>query len=279
VVWAHGFETLGWYRRLFRVHTVRQVASFALSSTRRQLTYRRLVRYCRRTGRGAFVVPSRWMLSAMQIDTLSQVPRAHVIPNPVDGNLFPYVEKTPDMRTRVMLLRSFESRKYATDIATDAIARLSGHQAFRAFEFNLIGQGRLFQRAAARLQRFPNVHLHERFSPQSEIPALHAQHGVMLCPTRQDSQGVSMCEAMSSGLVPLASDNTAIPEFVTDGVSGLLSKSSRQIAEQLLRLHADPELFGRLSRGAGEEARRKCGLPAVAQRELEVLESAVFRSV
>lgn len=39
--------------------------------------------------------------------------------------------------------------------------------------------------------------------------------GVMLIPTRQDAQGVSMCEAICSGLVVVTSDNTANPEFAS----------------------------------------------------------------
>jgi glycosyltransferase involved in cell wall biosynthesis len=120
--------------------------------------------------------------------------------------------------------------------------------------------------------------MHEQYVAQAEIPALHAEHGVMLCPTRQDSQGVTMCEAMSSGLVPLATRNAAIPEFVTDGIGGLLSASSREIADQLLRLHDDPELFARLSRGAAREVCHKCELTHVIARELEILERAAART-
>ena len=41
---------------------------------------------------------------------------------------------------------------------------------------------------------------------------LIVNNGIFICPTRQDAQGVSMCEAMSSGLVPITLYNTAIPE-------------------------------------------------------------------
>lgn len=278
VAWVHGYEALGWYRRLFRIESAARLAGFAVSGTRRLLKFRRLVAHCRRTGRGAFVVPSRWMLNTVQLDTLARLPRAEIVPNPIDGALFRYVEKTPDMRTRVLLLRSFDSRKYATDIAVDAIVHLSSHPAFASFQFSLYGRGRLFAPAAARLRPFANVRMHERYVAQADIPALHAEHGVMLCPTRQDSQGVTMCEAMSSGLVPLATRNAAIPEFVTDGVGGLLSASSREIAAQLLQLRDDPDLFARLSRGAAAEVRRKCELTQVVERELEILERAVART-
>src|SRR5262249_34617738 len=147
-----------------------------------------------------------------------------------------YREKPAPLRTQVLLLRSFDTTKYATDIAADAIVRLARHRSFGEFSFTLCGRGRLFPEIAARLGRYPNVTLLESYFPQRELPALHARHGVMLCPTRQDTHGVSMCEAMSSGLVPIATRVSAIPEFVSDGVNGRLADGSRGIVRALLEL-------------------------------------------
>jgi glycosyltransferase involved in cell wall biosynthesis len=175
------------------------------------------------------------------------------------------------------MIRSFDSKKYATDIATESILHLSRHQAFSQFDFSIYGRGHLFAETAAKLRKFRNVHMHETFLPQRSIPALHAEHGVMLCPTRQDTHGVSMCEAMASGLVPLTSRNTAIPEYVTDGVSGILTRSPRQLARAMLQLYEQPDLFVNMSRNAAEVVRRQCGLDSVILREFEIIEDTVSR--
>jgi glycosyltransferase involved in cell wall biosynthesis len=212
------------------------------------------------------------MRDVLRTDTLLPHAPVEVIPNPIDGELFRYAEKPAELRNRVLLLRPFTSRKYATDVAADAIVELSRQPAFEAFRFSIYGDGELFPLVAQRLARFPNVELHRHFLPQREIPALHAQHGVLLCPTRQDTHGVTMCEGMAGGLVPVTTRNSAIPEFVTDRVSGFLTRSSAEIAERLLELHLDPALFARLSAGAACEVRRKCNLPQVVEQELQLLE-------
>ncbi len=274
VVWIHGFEALGWYRRLFNLSGPAELPRLAVFVTRRLLRFRQLITHSRRTGRGVFITPSRWLLRAAQIDMLCPMPHAEAVPNPIDCELFRYVEKGPELRTRVMLLRSFESRIRATDVAVDTIVRLSRDARFASFQFDLYGRGKLFAAAAARLAPYANVNMYERFVPNREIPALHAEHGVLLCPSRQDTQGVTMCEAMASGLVPLTTRVSGIPEFVTHGASGFLTSSSEELANALLTLHDDPALFQRMSRAAAKEVRRKCAAPKVIGRELEILERA-----
>ena len=63
---------------------------------------------------------------------------------------------------------------------------------------------------------FSNVEIKRTFLSQNDISKYHNENGFFICPTRQDAQGVSMCEAMSSGLIPISSNNTAIPEFLPE---------------------------------------------------------------
>jgi len=274
VVWVHGYEALGWYRRLYNLQSLRGAMVRAYTNTRQLLRFRRLIGHLNRVGSGAFVFPSRWMQRVTEIDTLSRIRHAEIVPNPIDGALFRYVPKVLEMRTRVLLVRSFDSRKYATDVAADAIVRLAAHPAFESFRFRIYGSGGLFSEFAARVQRYPNVTLHEGFVPQRDLPAIHAEHGVFLCPSRQDAQGVSMCESMASGLVPVTSRNTAIPEFVEDGKTGFLTRSSAEIARRLLELHNDPAHFQRVSENAARSIRAKCELQGVVERELTILARA-----
>jgi len=278
VIWVHGYEALGWYRRLFSIRSSKELAVYLVRNTIQMARFGRLIRHGNRSGRSSFIFVSQWVRRAAQFDTMSEAKHAYVVPNPIDGHLFAYREKNPSLRTRILMIRSFNSKKYATDIATDSILHLSRHRAFNQFEFSIYGRGHLFAETAAKLHRFKNVHMYETFLPQRSIPALHAQHGVMLCPTRQDTHGVSMCEAMSSGLVPLTSRNTAIPEYVTDGVSGILTRSAKQLAQAMLQLYEHPDLFVSMSRSAAESVRQQCGLEEVISRELEIMENTVARA-
>jgi hypothetical protein len=82
-----------------------------------------------------------------------------------------------------------------------------------------------------------NVIIKGTFLDQKSIKALHDQNGVFLAISRQDAQGVSMCEAMSSGLAIISSNNTAIPEFIPDYQGGLLSNNTpSDIANKILEI-------------------------------------------
>jgi len=117
-----------------------------------------------------------------------------------------------------------------------------------------------------------NVHLHKTFLQQSEIAQLHKTCGVFLSTKRMDTQGVSRDEAMSSGLVPIASDVAAVPEFV-DGSCGILTPGEeyKPVAEAIKRLYHDPELFEQLSENAAKRVRSQTGRPYTIAKELELI--------
>ncbi len=276
VVWVHGVEAMGWYRRLFNFALSREFWHYVKYGTIQQVRFRKLLRYAQRyPGKVRFVFVSDWMRRIAEADTLTRAPSYEIIPNPIDTVRFPYTEKDPSFRTRVLLIRSFDSRKYANDIAIAAIRRFAGHPEFHNFSFSIHGRGRLFDGLTRPLRHLANVTIREGYLTHAEISDLHAAHGVMLCPTRQDAQGVSMCEAMSSGLVPITSRSTAIPEFVKDGETGFLTDGSKGIVEAMCRLYLEPGLFARMSHKAAEDIRRKSGIDQVVERELGVMQAAV----
>lgn len=279
IVWVHGMEALGWYRRLFNFELTAEFWQYVKYSTIQMVRFRRLVSYARRNPeRVRFVFVSDWMRRLAETDSLSRVHSYDIIPNPIDDARFPYVPKDASARTRVLLIRSFDSRKYANDIAIDGILRLMNYPEFANFQFAIHGRGKLFDRLTRPIRDLENVTIQEGFLTQAEIRELHATHGIMLCPTRQDAQGVSMCEAMSSGLVPITSRSTAIPEFVVHERTGFLTDGSADIASALRRMHAEPELFTRMSRAAAEDIREKSGIDRVIERELNLMRMAAGKA-
>ncbi|HWB93119.1 MAG TPA: glycosyltransferase family 4 protein [Puia sp.] len=274
VIWVHGYEALGWYRRLFNYTLYSPVfLKFVASNTVQQYHFRRLIKYANNNPDIRFVFVSNWMRKITSQDTLCNIRKTTIIANPIDTSLFRYREKGPEMRKKVLLLRSFVTRKYANDISVKAILELSRREAFKEFSFTLMGQGGLFDTLTQPLRKFSNIELRKQAVRQVEIPALHEQYGVFLCPTRQDAQGVSMCEAMSSGLVPVTSRNTAIPEFVDHNVSGILTSSPREIADALQELLEKPDKFSELSANAAKSIRDICNIVNIVDRELSIIES------
>lgn len=94
----------------------------------------------------------------------------------------------------------------------------------------------------------------------------------MLIPTRQDAQGVSMCEAMMSGLVPVTSNNTAIPEYVPENC-GYLTNNYKELALAIKTMYFNQDEFLQKSKNAHEFIQKKCSSKVVIERELEVIKS------
>lgn len=273
IIWVHGFEAQGWYRRLFNFSWYSPVfLDFVRKNFIQQKNFNRLVHFANQNNRIHFVLVSHWIRKVAEVDSMARIYCKHIIPNPIDTNLFRYRQKEKKDRLKILLLRSFASRKYANDISVEAILRLSTRPFFRELEFSVIGQGSLFESLTGPLRQFSNVFLQPTGVLQRKIPELHKDHGIFLCPTRQDTHGVSMCEAMSSGLVPIASKNSAIPEFVTDQETGFLTRGSSGVAAAIERLYHDPSLFLGMSRAASESIRQKCGIDKVLPLELQLIQ-------
>lgn len=274
VVWVHGAEALSWYRRLFNAEFSVRFARYVAASTLQIHLLRNLVRDSDDLG-VRYVFVSEWMKEMAERDVGIEFPVSSVIPNPIDTKLFRYEPKNADMRRRILVIRPFSSKKYACDIAVQGIIRLSTRECFRDMEIAIYGRGSEFGRLTGKLLRFPNVAIREQLIPQSEIPHIHRDYGVFLCPTRQDSQGVSMCEAMASGLVPVSSMCSAIPEFITDGENGLLTSSPDEIADALEYLYWNPNAFMQMSVKASATIGRMAGADIVIPREIAVIENWV----
>lgn len=270
-IFVHGAEALYWYERIFpgMLRSPRLLAGFvkgAFYGVYRIRTIRRFLAETRHTCR--FITVSEWMKEKAVKNWRCSGASAdwEIIPNIVSEERFPYREKAPEMRLRFLTIRSFDTGKYANDLTVKIILSLRSHPRFAEMHFTIYGKGRLFQSTLAPLRSLENVEIHERFVNAAEIARLHAENGVFLCPTRQDAQGVSMCEAMSSGLVPVTLYNTAIPEYLPED-ERLVCRSLDDMIALTRRLVDEPETFRTLSGLCSRFIREKCGAENTTERE------------
>ncbi len=74
----------------------------------------------------------------------------NIIPNFVDNNFFGQVAKRPGDNRKILLIRSFNSAKYANDIAIAAIEKLSReYMGFELLQFTIVGEGKLWDELTA----------------------------------------------------------------------------------------------------------------------------------
>jgi glycosyltransferase involved in cell wall biosynthesis len=82
---------------------------------------------------------------------------------------------------------------------------------------------------------------------------------VFVLPTRVDTWGITVVEAMATGIPAIVTDVAGSASFVEDGVSGYVLASpfdAGQLSALLDRLASDADLRVRVGESAGERARR-----------------------
>jgi D-inositol-3-phosphate glycosyltransferase len=101
--------------------------------------------------------------------------------------------------------------------------------------------------------------------PPSMVRQLLGEADMYVQPSRYESQGIAIHEAMASGLPVIVSDLPAIRSYCTHGVNAWLvpRDDPQALAEAIITLAADPELRARLGRVAAGRAAgwnwRDCG--------------------
>ena len=204
----------------------------------------------------AIITPSKWMAKDVEFNTGIDISNAAtIIPNGIDTELFHYRDDLWKNKGKILSLRPlYYKGKYATDlfIKTALISQDTN-------KFYLYGRGpdeKLIKEIIKNSNSANKILLNSQFIENSIIPSIHANHGIYYAVTRMDAQGVSMCEAMSSGLPVISFGTCAIPEFVINNESGYLIApyDIRAANEKINELWDSKSTFERISLGARKSA-------------------------
>lgn len=251
----------------------------ALDTGERWARRDQFVRLFAQDPRMCWVFVSDWLLLASERLAETTFLNAHVIPNPIDPELFPYRPKLPENRKRILFLRRFDQCRYhSVDIAVQAILELSKRRVFQELSFTVIGDGTAYESLLAPLFSFQNVTFSQTFLPNEQIQDVHAEHGIMLIPSRHDSQGVTMGEAAASGLVPVGSRVAATPDFINEAISPTLADPEDPIAlaDIIERLVDDPAEFMRISENISHWMHELCGPENTVAREIALIREGLL---
>lgn len=269
LVWVHGYEALKWNHRLFNPWNLSAWRGLKIKENYSQLKAFKRFNEKNNLKHVSYIFVSNWMKEMAEKDINTKFKNSYIIPNYINTELFNYKCKNEEQRKKILLIRPFHNRKYANDVAAKAIIELSKFPEFKDLEFSIYGEGKYFNIDTEQLKKFQNVKINNRFLKQDEIADMHKKFGVFLCPTRQDAQGVSMCEAMASGLVPITSNNTAIPEFVDQNRTGFLTEGPKDIANAILNLYHNPESFKDMSKKTSDRINEICSYGVTIEKELD----------
>ena len=223
----------------------------------------------------SWIFVSEWLKNKSEECLKTRFYNAYCIGNVIDEKLFPYIEKKTEERKKILVLRKFDNFAYhSIDIVVRAILILSTKTYFNELEFDIYGDGNYYDELVNPIKSFKNVHLHRTFLRNSEIREIHRNHGIMFIPSRHDSQGVSMGEAASSGVIPLGSNVTCLPYFVDNKNSKILTdpEDPYALVENYERFYYNPEEFVRVSRELSTYVQKICGREQTIEKEIKLLQ-------
>jgi glycosyltransferase involved in cell wall biosynthesis len=112
---------------------------------------------------------------------------------------------------------------------------------------------------------------------RAELPKLVRDSDICIFPSRYDSSPYACLEAMAIGMPIVASRIGGIPEYVEDGVSGLLfeSENAEDLAEKVVALALDVDLRSKMRAAAALRVANLCAPSIVARQSIELYEDAV----
>lgn len=271
ICWLHGYDILHWKRRKFNYtekEIIKKGKELDEKSEEKMVFFREL--FIRKNT--SFIFVSHWLKEVSKEDIGFLPQKYEIIPNYIDQELFSYKEKLSNSRFKLLLIKSNITRMYANDIAAKVILLLSEKDFFKNLKIEIYGDGKLFEENYQEVidKNFPNVHVHKYYLPQTQIAQLHKEYGIFLCPTRQDTQGVSMCEAMNSGMVVVTNCVAAVPEYANKNCCILCDDENvQQMADEIEKLIYNENEFLRYSKNAASYMKERCGYENTISKELK----------
>jgi len=213
------------------------------------------------------ITPSLWLKE--QVNKLYKLPLQNfkVIPNGIDVSHF-YTENAYEKRYKMLCIRPFD-KMYPVEKTIEFLSYLP-----EEYTLDIFGKGEMKRTLESLIQNknlSHRIQLKEQFIEREQLPKLLSQYGVFCALSNIDTQGVMMCEAMAASLLVISSNKTAIPEFITHKVSGLLEDDLLQLRDDLLAICADESAFNQITKKAREEM-EKITIERVGELELDTLQ-------
>ena len=232
---------------------------------------KRFIRETKNRNNCKYIFPSEWMKNELESNLNVSLEEYKIIPNGIDTEKFRFNDCYKN-RNRLLTLRPLSSYKYAVDIAIDTLKYLP-----EEFTLDIYGKGHLqskYQKRIDDAKLSKRITIKNEFIDRSKMNDFFSNYGIFLSPTRMDAQGVTMCEAMASGLLVVSSDNTAIPEFIENNINGLLSNNPQSLAQKILETSENPQQYKSIVTQA-RVSMEKIAINKTVSCEIELLESII----
>ncbi len=273
-IWIHGFEARDWKELAFN-YSSEDLDRIRFKLDRANEERRRTMREIFAHKNVEVIFVSEFMKTVAERFVRTKAMKSHIIHNSIESRHFPFVQKNEEHRKKILWVRTFSAHNYANDISRDVLLKLKEKDFFDELEITIYGEGPLFREITEPLRKFTNVKIHNHFLNQDELRLQHQKHGLMLVPTRWDSQGLTSGEAMASGLVVLTNNVAAIPEFADETCAILAAANdSDALVEGVCDLYNNPDKFLEMSQLASQKAKNQCDKEHTLDKEISLLRTS-----
>ncbi|SFJ46833.1 glycosyltransferase family 4 protein [Myroides guanonis] len=217
------------------------------------------------------LTPSIWL--ANRVEAIYGIEKGviKVIPNGIDTDFFKSSGGYKN-RYKMLCIRPLNS-EYPVE---DCVRLMSYLPEF--FTLDIYGEGENYERIKQLIEHLglsDRVQIINGFFDREELPKLFQNYGIFNAFSRSDTQGVIMCEALSSMMLVLSTNKTAIPEFISDGTSGLLlneNESIQDFANRIIAICEDKTAFDDITANA-RESMQQINWKLQGEKELKLLQS------
>lgn len=267
----HGFESRNSQRLAFNdqllIRDVKLIENIS-ANIRKSLMLSRLFK-CG----SSHIFVSDFLRKIAKIDSSTSAINSHVIPNPINP-IFEYRKRDFDGIRRIIMIRSFSRLNYGTDIAVKAIAKLLDSSPDLEKLITIAGTGSLYEEQTSFLRlNYPRICFINKHLTPEEMSELYSSHHIALCPTRFDTQGVTLCEAMLTGLVCITHALPAIKEYA-DSSSCYMAESTNYMEYGDLihqAVNENAETLASIGKQASEDINSKFSISNTVGLEMDLI--------
>lgn len=146
------------------------------------------------------------------------------------------------------------------------------------YTFEIVGDGQDKEKWLEDLQSKNIPFTFHGFFPQDKIDELINKWDILLFPSQVEGFPLTLIEAMSNGVVPLANHLPGITDFIiTSGKDGFLVKKNRikDFVRRIEQLNEERDLLYRMKQAAKETVRQRFELSDIVRAYQQVLEEVL----
>lgn len=229
-------------------------------TTQGVMPYWRWVQYLgrKRVGRASVAVcVSRFQMDAIRSRWKIPREKMRMIYNGIDTDAFhPSSDGRAEQGKRLLFVGGSNPRK-GIDLVIEAFAHV--HRRHPQVSLDLLGgwDWRAQKGEAVRLGISTRIHFHP-YVPHEDMPTYYRRAYAFLAPTRAESFGIALAEAMACGVPVVSTPTGAVPELIDDGVHGILvpANDALALAEAVLELLNDPRRADEMGQAGRRRAQR-----------------------